>query len=438
MSYFLKKSTLKKGLYLQIYESYYDADKGHGAHKAYEVLGYEKDLVKKGIENPIEYYQDVVDKLNDEAKFVKTSKTSSLIRETPYQYIGYFPLKIIMNSLKAEEIVTLLSQAMTDFDFNLYHLLEGLIYSHSISTSKEAINYQQAFKVLYGEYDIFTEEQILQTLDFIGPEITKFVDLFITYSQKKYKLELDLNCYLLPLKQLLGFDLILDSNRIPIDIITDKYDYFTEERKQTTIVLFDNLKIKEPLNGNYLIQKAEKDFTPAEKDWAFENNNSWLCVDKELFQYKTCIRNNEKWVIVNKDSTHKLFITSNLALEPTDIFDIYKDIKDILSLFNTITLPFDDYGKENILNGHLLICFVTSLLFRLIQVKVLNKKYSFKEIKELIKNLNIAKFNDNQYLNLAVATPLLLEFASTYSLPINKLYLTDTELKRLLNKKTLK
>ncbi|NLZ67430.1 MAG: transposase, partial [Spirochaetales bacterium] len=131
MSYFLKKSTLKNGLYLQIYESYYDTDKGYGAHKAYEVLGYEKDLVKKGIENPIEYYQEVVDKLNDEVKFEKTSKTSSLIRETPYQYIGYFPLKIIMNSLKAEEIVTLLSQAMTDFDFNLYHLLEGLIYSHS-------------------------------------------------------------------------------------------------------------------------------------------------------------------------------------------------------------------------------------------------------------------------------------------------------------------
>ena len=157
-----------------------------------------------------------------------------------------------------------------------------------------------------------------------------------------------------------------------------------------------------------------------------------------LYQYKTCIKNNEKWVIVNKDSFHKLFITSNLALAPTAIFDIYKDINDILSLFNTIELPFDDYRKENILNGHLLICFVTSLFFRLIQVKVLNNNYSFQEIKELIKNLNIAKFNDTQYLNLAVATPSLLEFASTYSLPINKLYLTDTELKRLLNKKTLK
>ena len=40
MAYFLKKSKLKKGIYLQIYESFYDPQRGHTAHKSYKALGY--------------------------------------------------------------------------------------------------------------------------------------------------------------------------------------------------------------------------------------------------------------------------------------------------------------------------------------------------------------------------------------------------------------
>lgn len=35
MAYFLKKTKNKKGLYLQIYESFYDPERGHTAHKSY-------------------------------------------------------------------------------------------------------------------------------------------------------------------------------------------------------------------------------------------------------------------------------------------------------------------------------------------------------------------------------------------------------------------
>ena len=104
MSYFLKKTNLKKGLYLQIYESYYDADKRYGAHRAYEVLGYEKDLIGKGIGNPIEYYQEVVKQLNDKKKIDKVNKNETLIRKVPFQYFGHFAMKQVMNSLNVEEI----------------------------------------------------------------------------------------------------------------------------------------------------------------------------------------------------------------------------------------------------------------------------------------------------------------------------------------------
>lgn len=38
MAYFLKKTKNKKGIYLQIYESYYDPERKGGAHRSYNQL----------------------------------------------------------------------------------------------------------------------------------------------------------------------------------------------------------------------------------------------------------------------------------------------------------------------------------------------------------------------------------------------------------------
>ena len=44
MAYFLKKFNLKKGTYLQIYESFYDPRKKNTAHRSYNALGYVHEL----------------------------------------------------------------------------------------------------------------------------------------------------------------------------------------------------------------------------------------------------------------------------------------------------------------------------------------------------------------------------------------------------------
>ena len=56
MAYFLKKSNLKKGIYLQIYESFYDSAKKQTAHRSHEAIGYVNELMKNGIEDPIAFY----------------------------------------------------------------------------------------------------------------------------------------------------------------------------------------------------------------------------------------------------------------------------------------------------------------------------------------------------------------------------------------------
>ena len=64
MAYFLKKSNLKKGTYLQIYESFYDPRKKNTAHRSYKALGYVHELQEKGIEDPVAFFKDEVARLN--------------------------------------------------------------------------------------------------------------------------------------------------------------------------------------------------------------------------------------------------------------------------------------------------------------------------------------------------------------------------------------
>jgi hypothetical protein len=98
MAYFLKKSKLKKGIYLQIYESFYNPDKKETAHKSYKALGYVQDLIDSGIPDPIAYYSDVVAQMNLEAKRIKEENKVKQIGESPETYIGYFLLKSIYDS----------------------------------------------------------------------------------------------------------------------------------------------------------------------------------------------------------------------------------------------------------------------------------------------------------------------------------------------------
>ena len=100
MAYFLKKTNNKKGTYLQIYSRNYDPERGHTAHKSYKSIGYVHELQAKGIDDPISFYKEEVNKLNQEAKDAKNEKKAKQISDdSPEKLIGYFPMKNINDKL---------------------------------------------------------------------------------------------------------------------------------------------------------------------------------------------------------------------------------------------------------------------------------------------------------------------------------------------------
>lgn len=61
MSYFLKKTRKKEGVYLQIYESVYDPAIGNTVRRSHRAVGYVHELQDKGIGDPVECFQREVD-----------------------------------------------------------------------------------------------------------------------------------------------------------------------------------------------------------------------------------------------------------------------------------------------------------------------------------------------------------------------------------------
>ena len=115
MAYFLKVSHLKKGDYLQIYDSFHDKEKKHSVHKSYKALGYLDDLFS--------FYKAEVDKMNKKVKKDKEDLAIRKIDESPVKNLGYFLIKGIFNKLGVKFHLDLLDkiekEAIYDYLLNM-------------------------------------------------------------------------------------------------------------------------------------------------------------------------------------------------------------------------------------------------------------------------------------------------------------------------------
>ena len=81
MSYFLKQTKNRKGIYLQIYETHYNPEKQYSSQKSYKAIGYIHELKEQGIKDPVSYYKKEVNELNDALKLEKEQEKQAELDE---------------------------------------------------------------------------------------------------------------------------------------------------------------------------------------------------------------------------------------------------------------------------------------------------------------------------------------------------------------------
>lgn len=275
MSYFLKKTNNKKGTYLQIYESYYDPIRKGGAHRSYKPLGYVHELQEKGIQDPVSFFREEVQKLNQESSKKKQSdKVRQISDESPERFLGYFPLKNLNDSLGCKRFIDLM-QTATNFRFNIFEMMSALIYARVVRPCSKSRTYDEVIPKLFENY-AFSLDQLYSGLEYIGSEYEKIIEIFNHQIRQKYQLDTSqtyfdcTNFYFEidreddfrlkgPSKEnrkepIVGLGLLLDSHQIPIGM---KMYPGNQSEKPIIRTIIDGLKQRNQISGR-TIQVADK------------------------------------------------------------------------------------------------------------------------------------------------------------------------------------
>ena len=557
MAFYLKKTKLKGRTYLSIDESFYSSEKKGTAHRCYKSLGSVETWLEKGLADPIAHFQMEVDALNQEKAQAGVRKISDV---SPVLYLGYFPLKSILEKLHIKKYVDYF-KLTHDFQFDLYELLSSLIFARAVNPCSKYRTFHEVLPNLY-EPVHYSYDQLLDGLSFIGNDYQKFVEIFTVQTKKVFGLDTSksyfdcTNFYFEidreddfrrkgPSKEnrkepIVGLGLLLDRNQIPVGmkmypgneserpVLRDVIDQLKAQNSITgkTIHVADkglncaqNIAFSKKNGDGYLFSKSVKSLPETEKTWVLLEDGWTDVKDKKgklLYRYKSCVdefpykiehcgkesivhltekrlltynpslaakkkyeicrlaekakaltvssakkaeygesgkyvsftdKTGEKAVVtINQDTIEKdiqfagynLLVTSETEMSDQDIYSTYHNLWRIEESFKIMKSDLDARPafcqKEDTIKGHFLVCYLTVLLERIFQFKILENKYATEEIFRFLKDFRITKA-ETKYINTATSSDIINELALKLKLPLTNYFLTETQVRSILNHK---
>jgi transposase len=119
-----------------------------------------------------------------------------------------------------------------------------------------------------------------------------------------------------------------------------------------------------------------------------------------------------------------------------DIYATYHNLWRIEESFRIMKSDLDArpvfVQKENAIKGHFLICYLTVLLERIFQFKILGAQSGTGEIFDFFKRFNVTKA-ENKYINTTVDSEFITMLTEKTGLPLRNYYLSETQIKSILN-----
>ena len=555
MAYFLKKATLKGRTYLSIVESFYSHEKKGTAHRTYKSLGSIETHKANGVVDPIAFYQQEVDALNQSRNDAGTRKITD---KSPLLHVGYFPIKGILEKLNVKKHIDYF-KLTTDFDFDIYELLSTLIYARCVNPCSKRRTFHEVLPNLYSSFH-YSYDQLLDGLSFIGTNYQKFVEIFNVCASDKFGIDTSTtyfdctNFYFEidreddfrrkgPSKEnrkspIVGLGLLLDQNQIPIGM--EIYPG-NESEKPVLMDVVNALKTRSHIAGRtihvadkglncanniadskkngdgYIFSKSVKMLPKIEKEWVLLPND-YISIKgkngKEIYRYKSCVdkfpytvehngkrltvlltekrlvtfnpelaakkkyeikkmiekassltmsrakkseygetgkyvkftddKGGKAQVHLNQDAIDKdlelagynLIVTSEVNMPDKSIYDVYHNLWRIEESFKIMKSDLDArpvyVQKESTIKGHFLVCYLSVLLGRLFQFKVLNNKYGTPVIYKFIKDFRVTK-GEGKYINTTMDSDFIIALSQYTGLPLRNYYLSETQLRSILN-----
>lgn len=227
----------------------------------------------------------------------------------------------------------------------------------------------------------------------------------------------------------------------------DTFPYSIEQNgKKVTIRLPEkrlltynpSLAAKKRYEINRMVEKAKALTASQAKRAEYGESGKYVnFTDKEGKQATTVI--NQK--AIDKDlafAGYNLFVTSETDMPDMDLYHTYHNLWRIEESFKIMKSDLDArpvfLQKEESIKGHFLICYLTVLLERLFQFKVLKNQYSTNDIFHFIKDFKVTKA-DAKYINTTTASSFINDLSRMFKLPLMNYFLTETQIGSILKHK---
>lgn len=142
---------------------------------------------------------------------------------------------------------------------------------------------------------------------------------------------------------------------------------------------------------------------------------------------------------VEKDLTfagYNLLVTSETGMSDQDMYRTYHNLWRIEESFKIMKSDLDARPafcqKKETIKGHFLICYLTVLLERIVQFKILGNEYAASELFHFIKDFRVTKA-ETTYINTATSSNLIQELSTKLKLPLTNYFLTEKQIHSILN-----
>ena len=152
-------------------------------------------------------------------------------------------------------------------------------------------------------------------------------------------------------------------------------------------------------------------------------------------------------VTINREAIEKdlrlagynLLITSETKMTAGDIYSTYHNLWRIEESFRVMKSYLDArpvyLQKIASIHGHFLVCYLSVLLIRLLQFKVLKNKYCTEKLINFIRGFRLVKLEQDNYVNITPSSEFIKDLAAELGLPITSYFLNESQIKKMLNHK---
>lgn len=135
---------------------------------------------------------------------------------------------------------------------------------------------------------------------------------------------------------------------------------------------------------------------------------------------------------------YSLLVTSEIHLSQEEIYSVYHNLWRIEESFRIMKSELDARpvylkNKETIY-GHFLICYLSTLLIRLLQIYELEDKYSYQELFKFMRNYYFTVYG-KKYINMATKSEFIDMLTDKTQLPLKNAILSEKQYQKILGYK---